>query len=105
MGESERPGGVQGVGMDDRAKAVIVVAVAAMMGIGGVLAVEAVTGFRPGAAPAPSTARVAVPGATATLPTSSLAPSAVPTPVPTAEPTPTPPPWKATWSKPRRVDK
>jgi hypothetical protein len=33
--------------MDDRAKVVIVVAAAVVMGIGGVLAVEAVTGFRP----------------------------------------------------------
>ena len=48
--------------MDDRAKAVIVVAVAAVMGIGGVLAVEAVTGFQPGATPAASIARVEVPG-------------------------------------------
>jgi hypothetical protein len=57
--------------MDDRAKAVIVVAVAAVIGIGGVLAVEVVTGFRPGAAPAPSIAGASVPRATATLPTSS----------------------------------
>jgi hypothetical protein len=93
--------------MNDRAKAVMVAGVAAVMGIGGVLAVEAVTGFRPGVAPAASIARVDEPHATATLLTSSLSPSAVPKVVPTVKPTPTPTtsPWKATWSKPRRVDK
>lgn len=91
--------------MDDRAKATVAIAVAVVLGIGGVLAVEAATGFRPGQAPVASVARVDVPGATATPPISSPIPSTVPTLVPTAKPTPTAPPWTATWSKPRRVDK
>jgi hypothetical protein len=98
-------GAFEGLEVDDRAKAAIAIAVAAVLGIGGVLAVEAATGFRPGAAPAASTARFDVPGATATPPISSPMPSTVPKLVPTAKPTPTAPPWKATWSKPRRVDK
>jgi hypothetical protein len=91
--------------MDDRTRAVTAVAVAALVGIGGVLAVEAMTGLRPGAAPAASIARADVPSATATLPTLAPLPTALPTVVPTAKPTPTAPPWKATWSKPGRVDK
>jgi hypothetical protein len=93
--------------MDDRAKALIAVAAATLIGISGVLAVEAVTGFQPGGAPAESTARAGVPGPSAAEPTWSLRPSAMPTLDPTAKPTPTPtaPPWKASWSKPRLVDK
>jgi hypothetical protein len=90
--------------MDDRTRAVTAVAVAALVGIGGLLAVEAITGFRPGVAPAASIARVDVPSATTNLSTVTPIPTTLPTRVPTAKPTPTPLPWKATWSKPRRVD-
>ena len=50
--------------MDDRRKAVIVVVLAAITGVGGVLAAEAVSGSRPGYEPAASAARVAATGAT-----------------------------------------
>ena len=94
--------------MDDRRKAVIVGVLAVVSGIGGVLAVEAVTGLRPGSAPATTTTRADVPDATAVLPTSSQSPSSLPTLAPTAAPKSTPtaaPPWTATWSKPLLVDK
>ena len=93
--------------MDDRAKAVVVVAVAAVLGIAGVLAVETVTGLRPEGGPSASIARVEVSASTPALPTPSRSPSATPTLVPTAKPKPTPtaPPWKATWSKPLLVEK
>jgi len=87
--------------MNDRAKAGIVVAVAVVMGIGGVLAIEAVTGFRPGAAPAGSMAGVELPAATftraiASLATVSPSPAPIPranaTPIPTRRPKPVAPP-------------
>src|SRR6476620_9115141 len=92
--------------MDDRRKAVIVGVLAVVTGISGVLAVEAVTGLRPGSTPATTTARADVP--TAVPPTSSQSPSPLPTLAPTAAPKSTPtaaPPWTATWSKPLLVDK
>ena len=87
--------------MRDWLKVAVGVALAVVVGIGGVLALEAVTGFRPGAAPSASTAGAAVTEATAALRTPSFAPStpspaaaprATATPVPTARPTAPPPP-------------
>jgi hypothetical protein len=94
--------------MDDRRKAVIVVVLAAITGVGGVLAAEAVSGSRPGYEPAASAARVAATGATTATPQISSPPSSSPSHRPTATPKATPtaaPPWKANWSKPRLVDK
>lgn len=94
--------------MDDRRKAVIVGVLAVVTGISGVLAVEAVTGLRPGSTAATSTARAHVPDASPALPTSTRSPSSLPTLAPTGAPKATPtaaPPWKATWSEPRLVDK
>ena len=87
--------------MDDRAKAGIAVALAAVLGIGGVLAIEAVTGFRPGAEPAASIAGVERPGASVARPTSTQTTStpstgsasrASGTTIPTPRPKPAAPP-------------
>jgi hypothetical protein len=94
--------------MDDRRKAVIVVMLAAITGVGGVLAAEAVSGSRPGYEPAASAARIVATGATTATPQISSPPSSTPSHRPTATPKATPtaaPPWKANWSKPRVVDK
>jgi len=94
--------------MDDRRRAVIVVALAAMTGIGGVLAVEAATGSRPGSGPAASEAGIDPPDGTAAPPGSRPSPSASQAVVPSTRPTPSPtpaPPWKPAWSKPSVVDK
>ena len=104
--------------MDDRAKAVIVVVLAAATGIAGVLAAESLTGTRPGSAPASAVAQVDASGSADTLPpssrpasplpTTSRSPTARPRSTSTTKPTPSPTParpWKPTWSKPRLVDK
>ena len=57
-------GTLEGTDVDDRQKAVIVAVLAAVTGIGGVLAFEAVTGSQLGSSPAASSARGDVPGAT-----------------------------------------
>jgi hypothetical protein len=94
--------------VDERRKAVIVVVLAAMTGIGGILAIEAVLGSRPGYKPAASVARVEMPAATAGPSASNRTPATQPAVVPTATPKAKPtaaPPWKANWSKPHLVDK
>lgn len=82
-----------------------VVAIAVVVGIGGVLAVEAVTGLKPGATPSPSTFEAAVTGATAAIPTPSFAASTPSgTDVPRATPTLLSTPRPTTPPLPRAVE-
>ena len=78
--------------MRDWPRAAVVVAMAVVVGIGGVLALEAVTGFRPGAAPSAGVAEAPVTEETADLPTPSQpteAPSTAAAPRGTTTPVPT----------------